>query len=100
MFKHIVMWRFVEGSNGKSKKEHSLWIKEHLEALVGVIPEIRSLEVGVNVCVAGTAYDAVLVSAFDDAEAMERYKVHPAHVEVAAYFKGITEGRAEVDYEL
>ncbi|MBO5866180.1 MAG: Dabb family protein [Bacteroidaceae bacterium] len=98
MFKHVVMWRFIDGAGGKTKKEHSLWVKEHLEALVGVIPEIRSLEVGVNVCVAGTAYDAVLVSAFDDAAAMERYKVHPEHQAVAAYFKGITEGRAEADY--
>ena len=100
MLKHIVMWRFVEGAEGKSRKENAQWMKEHLEALVGVVPEIRSLEVGVNVCTAGTAYDAVLVSVFDDAEAMERYKVHPAHVAVAAYFKGITEGRAEADYEL
>ena len=52
MFKHVVMWRFIDGAGGKTKKEHSLWVKEHLEALVGVIPEIRSLEVGVNVCVA------------------------------------------------
>ena len=94
------MWRFIDGANGKSKMEHALWVKEHLEALVGVIPEIRSLEVGVNVCTAGTAYDAVLVSAFDSAEAMERYKVHPAHMEVAAYFKRITEGRAESDYNI
>lgn len=100
MLKHIVMWRFIDGANGKSKEEHSLWVKEHLEALVGVIPEIRSLEVGVNICVAGTAYDAVLVSAFDDAASMERYKVHPEHVAVAGYFKGITEGRAEVDYTI
>ena len=99
MFKHIVMWRFIEGANGKSKQEHALWAKENLEALVGVVPEIISLEVGVNVCVAGTAYDAVLVSAFEDAEAMERYKIHPAHAAVAACFKGITEGRAEADYE-
>ena len=49
MLKHIVMWRFIDGANGKSKKEHALWVKENLEALVGVIPEIRSLEVGVNV---------------------------------------------------
>ena len=41
----------------------------------------------------------VEILTFDDAEAMERYKVHPAHVAVAAYFKGITEGRAEADYE-
>ena len=98
MFKHIVMWRFIDGANGKSKLQHAQWVKEHLEALNGVIPEIKSLEVGINVCVAGTAYDAVLVSAFEDADAMERYKVHPAHLEVAAYFKGITEGRAEADY--
>lgn len=99
MFKHIVMWRFIDGAAGKSKKEHALWAKKELEALVGVIPEISSLEVGVNVCVAGTAYDAVLVSAFENGEAMERYKVHPAHMTVAAGFGGITEGRAEVDYE-
>lgn len=99
MFKHIVMWRFIDGANGKSKREHARWAKESLEALVGVVPEILSLEVGVNVCMAGTAYDAVLVSAFESAEAMERYKVHPAHVAVAEGFKGITEGRAEADYE-
>jgi hypothetical protein len=100
MFKHIVMWRFIDGANGKSKAEHALWVKEHLEALVGVIPEIKALEVGINVCNAATAYDAVLVSVFDDADAMERYKVHPAHMEVATYFKGITEGRAEADYNI
>ena len=100
MFKHIVMWRFINGANGKSKAEHALWVKEHLEALVGVIPEIKALEVGINVCNAATAYDAVLVSVFADADAMARYKVHPAHMEVATYFKGITEGRAEADYNI
>ena len=100
MFTQRVMWRFSDGANGKSQGEHALGAKECLEALVGVVPEIISLEVGVNVCVAGTAYDAVLVSAFEDADAMERYKVHPAHAAVAACFKGITEGRAEADYNI
>ena len=98
MFKHIVMWRFIDGANGKSKQQHALWVKEHLEALVGVIPEIKSLEVGINVCVAGTAYDAVLVSAFEDADAMERYKVHPAHVAVSEYCKKVRESRVDIDY--
>ena len=43
------MWRFKEGAEGKSRIEHAQWTKEHLEALVGVVPEIRSLEVGVNI---------------------------------------------------
>ena len=92
------MWRFIDGANGKSKKEHAQWVKENLEALVGVVPEIRSLEVGVNVCIAGTAYDAVLVSAFDSAEAMERYKVHPAHVEISNFCKSCRESRVVCDY--
>ena len=99
MFKHIVMWRFIDGANGKSKQQHAQWVKEHLEALVGVVPEIISLEVGVNVCVAGTAYDAVLVSAFEDADAMERYKVHPAHVAVAEYVAKVTTARVVLDAE-
>ena len=99
MFKHIVMWRFIDGANGKSKQQHAQWVKEHLEALVGVIPEIKALEVGINVCVAGTAYDAVLVSSFEDADAMERYKVHPAHVAAVGFIRSVTCDRVCFDYE-
>lgn len=100
MLKHIVMWRFVEGAQGKSRVEHAQWMKEHLEALVGVVPEIRSMEVGVNVAPSPSAYDAVLISTFDDKEALDRYKVNPAHKAVAAYCKEVRELRADVDYEI
>ena len=33
------MWRFKDGVNGKSRNEHAQWLKEHLEALVGVVPK-------------------------------------------------------------
>ena len=100
MLKHIVMWRFVEGAGGKTRVEHAQWMKEHLEALVGVVPEIRSMEVGVNIAPSASAYDAVLISPFDDKEALDRYKVHPAHKAVAAYCKEVRELRADVDYEI
>ena len=99
MLKHIVMWRFVEGAEGKSRIENAQWMKEHLEALVGVVPEIRSIEVGVNCYPSETAYDAALISTFDNIEAMNRYKVHPAHVAVADYCKKISESRVDIDYE-
>ena len=98
MLKHIVMWRFVDGAEGKTKEEHALWMKEHLEALVGVIPQIRTLEVGINCCPSETSYDAVLISTFDSKEAMEQYKVHPAHVAVAEYCKKVRESRVDIDY--
>lgn len=100
MLKHIVMWRFVEGAGGKSRVQHAQYMKEHLEALVGVVPEIISMEVGVNNNPSESAYDAVLISIFEDAEALNRYKVHSAHKAVAAYCKEVRELRADVDYEI
>ena len=94
------MWRFVDGAEGKSRVQHAQWMKEHLEALVGVVPEIRSIEVGVNCYPSDTACDAVLISAFDNLEAMNRYKVHPAHVAVADYCKKVSESRVDIDYEI
>ena len=99
MLKHVVMWRFKENAGGKTRKEHALWMKEHLESLSGVIPEIRSLEVGVNVSLSEVAYDAVLITVFDDVEAMQRYQKHPAHLEIADYCKQMRENRVVVDYE-
>ncbi len=99
MLKHIVMWRFVDGAANKSRVEHARYIKEHLEALVGVVPDIISMEVGVNENPSATGYDAVLISTFENSEALGRYKIHPAHQTVAAYCKEVCELRADVDYE-
>lgn len=100
MLKHIVMWRFVDGAEGKSRMEHAQWMKELLEALVGVVPQIRSLEVGVSCFPDKAGYDAVLISTFDDKEAMDSYKVHPAHVAVSEYCKKVRESRVDIDYEV
>ena len=62
-------------------------MKENLERLVGIIPEIKSLQVGINEKISDMAYDAVLISTFEDAEALARYKEHPEHVKVSNYCK-------------
>ncbi len=98
MLKHIVMWKFKPEAEGRTCKENALWMKEHLEGLVGKIPEILSLEVGVNVNESEVAYDAVLVSAFEDEAAMAAYKVNPLHQEISAYCKKVRESRVVVDY--
>lgn len=99
MLKHIVMWKFKEDAEGKTPKEHALWMKEHLEQLLGVVPELRSVEVGINMKKDYVAYDAVLISTFDDVEAMKRYKIHPAHKAISNYCKKVRESRTVVDYE-
>ena len=98
MLKHVVMWKLEEEAEGKTKAENALWMKEHLEALVGVVPEINSLEVGINILESDMAYDAVLISTFESKEALASYKVNPKHVEISSYCKKIRESRVVIDY--
>ena len=98
MLKHIVMWKLKEFAEGKTKAENALIMKESLERLVGIVPEIISLQVGINEKESDMAYDAVLISTFADAEALARYKVHPEHVKVSDYCKEIRESRTFVDF--
>ncbi len=98
MLKHIVMWRFRDDIEGKSRRDHALWMKEHLEALVGVVPQIQSLEVGINEFDSPTSYDAVLTVTFQSKEELDAYKVHPAHQAISTHCKSVRESRVVVDY--
>ena len=98
MLKHIVMWKLKEFAEGKTKAENALIMKENLERLVGIVPEIKSLQVGINEKTSDMAYDAVLISTFEDADALARYKVHPEHVKVSNYCKKIRDSRVFVDF--
>ena len=110
------MWKFKEQHNGKSALENARWMKEQLEALVGVVPELLSAEVGISPALEQAAvpsdaagapsdaaapsnaaaapapaasgeYDACLVSTFTSPEALAAYKVHPKHKAISAYCK-------------
>ena len=94
MIKHIVMWKFREGT----EKEMMEFI-QRLRGLYGVIPQIRQQEVGID-CAGGKNYSAVLVSEFDSLKDLEAYKTDPRHVEVSALCKAIREDRVAVDYEI
>ncbi|WP_288633421.1 Dabb family protein [uncultured Butyricimonas sp.] len=60
MLKHIVMWKLKEFAEGKTKAENALIMKESLERLVGIVPEIISLQVGINEKESDMAYDAIV----------------------------------------
>lgn len=93
MIKHVVMWKFREGTEREMEEFLS-----RLGGLFGVIPQIREQEIGVN-CGGGGNYSAVLVSVFDCLEDLEAYKKDPRHVEVSALCKAIREDRVAVDYQ-
>lgn len=93
MIRHIVMWKFRPGT----EKEQAEFL-DGLRGLQGVIPELLSSEVAVNVGQGN--YDAVLVSEFESLAALEAYKNDPRHKAVSALCKSIREDRTAVDYEV
>ena len=89
MIKHIVMWKFKEGEH-----DNMLIFRDRLLALKGQIPEIRAMEVGINMNPSDRSFDAVLVSEFDSLEALKAYSTNPLHVEVSKFCKSIRRGVA------
>ena len=99
MVKHIVMWKLKAFAEGKNKEENILVLKEKLEKLKTVLPEIRHLELGVNFNSSDQAYDVVLYSEFKNRKDLELYQKHPEHQEVAEFVGKIRSERKVVDYE-
>lgn len=100
MLKHIVMWRYKDGAEGKSPLEHAQWMKQNLEALVGVVPGILDLEYGIDQMSTPASYHGVLTVVVADTEALKRYANHPEHLKIVDYASRVTESRVVVDYTL
>ena len=96
MIKHIVCWKLKE----ENKEENCRKIKQMLEDLIPVIKEIKSLEVGVNFNFSENSFDLCLVSEFESAEDLEKYKVNENHVKVSKFVRSVIEDRISVDYNI
>ena len=96
--RHVVSWQLA-ATDPAAKAESAATIRTLLHSLVGVVDDIRSLQVGTDV-VGGGNWDVALVADFDDVDAVGRYQVHPAHQEVAAVIRSLVSGRACVDFEV
>ncbi len=94
MVRHIVMWKFKEGT----QKEMQEFL-DGLMALKSQIEVIRRMETGFSVNDENSC-DAVLVCDFDSMEDLKSYQNDPRHLEVAALCKEIRISRADVDYEI
>ena len=94
MITHILTFKFTDRS-----AEHLASCKAKLDGLVGVVPSLRSMVVGINVVDSPRAHDLGLIATFDDLDGLQAYQVHPAHEEVATYLRSVAETIAAVDFE-
>ena len=99
MLTHIVMWRFKDEAEGRTKEENMRYIKERLLALLGVVPELKSAVVGVDLLHSEKSWDMALTARFDDLEGMKAYRAHPLHVPISEYVVKVSLDRAVIDFE-
>jgi hypothetical protein len=94
MINHIVLFKLLEVTPEKAEAARQV-----LSAMAGRIPELRHLEVGVNIVHSERSYDLALLARFDSLEDLQAYQVHPLHVEVVKYLQGVRQAAIVVDYE-
>ena len=99
MIKHIIMWRLRDSAEGFSKAENAQRMKQQLEELARRIPQIKSLEVGINLNTTQDAFDIVLYSEFENRDDLETYQNHPAHLAFREFISEIRTEKRLVDYE-
>lgn len=93
MFTHIVFFKL-------KNKEQASEARDILLSMEGKIPQLKGLEVGVDVLHTERSYDLALVTRFDSLEDMDTYQIHEYHVnEVLKYLKPMLESSKTVDYE-
>lgn len=95
MMRHIVMFRRLPGVEKQPELESRL--VQGMRDLEGKIDFIRGWKVAANELDRPICWDYLLDSAFDDAQAVERYLPHPAHQALVADLKQYFEWVA-VDY--
>ena len=100
MIEHVVMWKFADTAEGKTREENMAIVRERLFALPAIIPEIKFMQIGRDVSRTEMSYDMMLVTRFESLEALHTYKVHPDHVAVSQYVKKVRTARVVLDAEL
>jgi len=92
MFKHVVSFKLAEDKKGELEEA-----KRQLLSL-DVIPEVKSVEVGVNALPSDRSFEFVLIMDFEDKAAFDAYDVNAIHVPVRDYIHSIIADAVAVDY--
>jgi hypothetical protein len=88
MLRHIVAWNCIENAQT---------VKAELEALTGLIDEVKELKVHINP-LPSSSREIVLDSLFESEEALAAYQVHPEHKRVVGVIAPFIKDRVCLDY--
>ncbi len=94
MLIHIVCWKYKPETDEAAREDH----RNRLKALVGLIPEIVSFDVGADVLHLDRSFDTGLAATFAGRAGLDAYTDHPEHQAVAALGKQLAEKAISVDF--
>lgn len=95
--RHIVMWN-VRGDTPQEKARNLELLRESFLSLIGRVPGLRHLEIGIDTSGVDYACDAVLFSEFSSQAALDAYATHPEHLRVKQELGDLRIARHQVDY--
>lgn len=99
MIKHIVLFALAKEAEGNTKLENAKIIKEEIENLINLIPQVKKIEVGINADNAPAAnHDLAIYAEFESMEDLHTYNAHPEHQRVVAFITKVRTERVAVDY--
>jgi hypothetical protein len=99
MIKHVVMWN-LKGETSEEKAHAVDRLKSAFESLIGKIPGLLHLEIGVDMSKVDYACDVVLYSEFDSHASLAAYAVHAEHIRVKQDLGDVRIARHQVDYQV
>jgi hypothetical protein len=94
MITHIVLFKLKDESAENIEKARNI-----LMGMEGKIPELKYIEVGVDVTHSDRSYNLAFITKFESINDLEAYQVHPIHVKVAEYIVSVRASTVTVDFK-
>lgn len=99
MIRHIVMWK-LRGPSPEEKRTQAEQCRTALLGMLGKVPGITQMEVGIGSGSGEQEMDLVLSSLHDSWEALAAYGSHPDHEPVKQLIGSLRTERRALDYEV
>lgn len=100
MIRHIIMWQLYDEAEGYTKEQNAKRVNEQLQDFRHRIPQIRDMQVGLNITSAQHASDVVLIADFVDQDALQQYQNHPVHQAFIRFIEPLRFAKHAVDFIL
>lgn len=94
MIKHIVFFKLKDRSPESIERTAAV-----LRNMEGKIPQLVSIEVGLDVIHSERSFDIALVTELASLEDLQSYQVHPEHQIVIRHINEVKDVSVSVDYE-